>query len=284
MIYSRNMTQVQTFHHTDFGFRLQCVYVDGDAWFKADDAAAILGYTNTAEAISGFDDDDAKTLRELIPEISVGCVAFYAHRDTFKSMCGIFELAQMSQHQEANNFRKWLWSDIIKGLHKMLHPHLESCSNNEEEEEEEESLCVRLIKHIRKTYPDAVAFVGRSDNQHVGGVLKGWQSGVLVIRGTPNGIANVCPVNLDQSYESAVVALHEHYQETFKGAKRVAKNEEEEEEWYDFSTNRNPKYWLRKFNKTTLMKECDRRGLIVNDPMMTLNLAIVEALITADTI
>ncbi len=60
--------------------------------------------------------------------------------------------------------------------------------------------------------------------------------------------------------------------------------EQEEDEWYDFSTNRNPKYWLRKFNKTGLMKECDKRGVIINNPMMTLSVRIIEALIAADTI
>jgi len=199
------MTQIQTFHHTDFGFRLQCVCVEGDAWFKADDAAAILGYTDTLEAISGFDNDDAKTLRELIPGVTVDRMAdFHAPWEIFISVYGIFELVQKSQHQEAHNFRRWLWSDVIKGIRKMANPHLEGCSvKNEEEEEEEEE---------------------------------------------------------------------------------EAPTEDDEEEWYDFSTNRNPKYWLRKFNKTALMKECDKRGVIINNPMMTLNVRIIEALIAADTI
>ena len=66
--------------------------------------------------------------------------------------------------------------------------------------------------------------------------------------------------------------------------KLTAKDVEDYEEWCDFSTNRNPKYWLRKFNKTALMKECDKRGVIVDNPMMTLNVVIIKALIDADTI
>ena len=66
--------------------------------------------------------------------------------------------------------------------------------------------------------------------------------------------------------------------------KPPAKDVEDDEEWCDFSTNRNPKYWLRKFNKTALMKECDKRGVIVDNPMMTLNVVIIKALIDADTI
>jgi prophage antirepressor-like protein len=199
------MTQIQTFNNTDFGFRLQCVCVDGEAWFKADDAAVILGYTNTAEAISGFDDDDAKTLRELLPDLTVDCLAdFYAHRDIFISVYGICDLVQKSQSRDAREFKRWLWSDVIKWVRKMAPPHLESCSNNEGEEEETEE--------------------------------------------------------------------------------EEEEEDDEEEEWYDFSSSRNPKYWLRKFNKTALMKECDKRGVIIDNPMMTLNIKIIEALIAADTI
>jgi hypothetical protein len=180
----------------------------------------------------------------------------------------------------------------------MAPPHLESCSNNEgeeeeteeeeedeeEDEEDEESLCARLIKYIHKAYPDAFAFVGRNESQHVDGILKGWQSGILVMRGTPDGFTNVFPVSLDQSYESVVIALHEHYKEAFKKGSAPVENEEEEEEWYDFSTNSNPKYWLRMFSKTALMRECDKRGVIIDNPMMTLNVRIIEALIAADTV
>ena len=119
------MTQIQTFNNTDFGFRLQCVCVDGEAWFKADDAAVILGYTNTAEAISGFDDDDAKTLRELLPDLTVDCLAdFYAHRDIFIYVYGIFDLVQKSQSRDAREFKRWLWSDVIKWVRPWHRPIL----------------------------------------------------------------------------------------------------------------------------------------------------------------
>jgi prophage antirepressor-like protein len=65
----------------------------------------------------------------------------------------------------------------------------------------------------------------------------------------------------------------------------VERDEDQEEEWHDFSINTDPKYWLRKMmNKTALMKECDKRGVIIDNPMMTLNVKIIEALIAADTI
>ena len=115
----------------------------------------------------------------------------------------------------------------------MAHPHLEGCYNNEEEkeeedeeeeeEEDEESLRARLIKYIRKAYPDAFAFVSRNESQHVDGILKGWQSGILVTRGMPDGFTNVFPVSLDQSYESVVNSFHEPYKEAFRKASPLLK-------------------------------------------------------------
>jgi hypothetical protein len=56
------------------------------------------------------------------------------------------------------------------------------------------------------------------------------------------------------------------------------------EEEHDFSTNNNPKYWVRRLkNKNALLKECDKRGIIIDNPMTTLNTKIVEALIATDS-
>ena len=56
------MTAIQTFQNSSF--KVQCVCIDGEPWFRATDVATISGYTSTA-AINGFDDGDAKTLGEL---------------------------------------------------------------------------------------------------------------------------------------------------------------------------------------------------------------------------
>ena len=41
---------------------------------------------------------------------------------------------------------------------------------------------------------------------------------------------------------------------------------------------------LRSFNKAALMKECDKRGVIIDNPTMTLTVVIIKALIDAGTI
>ena len=202
-----------------------------------------------------------------------------------------------SKKQDANKFNRWVWSDIIPVVRRKAScTPPEHCSDDDddeestcsedsmvgrEEEEDEESLCSRLIKYIHKAYPDAEVMVGHGEHQRVNGYLKGWQSGIVVIRKLQNGLPDVFAINLDQSYETVVIFLHEHYKEVCKGAKPLV--EDDEEEWYDFATNSNPK--LRKLkNKTALMKECDKRGVIIDNPTMTLNIDIIKALIAADSI
>ena len=58
------MTQIQTFENSSF--KVQCVCVSGEPWFRGRDVATILGYNNTTQAlIKNVDDDDKKKMEEL---------------------------------------------------------------------------------------------------------------------------------------------------------------------------------------------------------------------------
>ena len=148
------------------------------------------------------------------------------------------------------------------------------------------------------------------------GYLKGYVGGqpdIMLIRGLPNGNQDVFAIELknpsgagelnkkqaeyherlllechvktvvSSKYEEVVIALHEHYKEVMARAQLPAIADKQDEE-HDFSTSSNLKYWIRKLkNKTALLKECDKRGIIIDNPMTTLNTKIVEALIAADS-
>jgi hypothetical protein len=185
----------------------------------------------------------------------------------------------------------------------------------------EDALHYKVIKYIRATYPDAETIVGlgehlQTDHQRMDGYLKGYVGGqpdIMVLRGLPNGNQDVFAIELknpngagelnekqaeyherlllqchvktivSSKYEEVVIALHEHYKEVFVRAQLLAIADKREEE-HDFSTNNNPKYWVRRLkNKNALLKECDKRGIIIDNPMTTLNTKIVEALIATDS-
>ncbi len=101
------MSEFQTFQYNSFP--LECVCVDGEPWFRATHVATILGYPDTMEAISGFDDDDAKTLRELIPDLTPQCMDdFYERRANFLSAYGVSCLVYKSNTQDADKFKRWI--------------------------------------------------------------------------------------------------------------------------------------------------------------------------------
>ena len=187
---------IETFRYTSYP--VQCVCVDGgEPWFRGDHVARILGYTNIAKALFELDDDDTKTLGELLAS---------SNTDLFISVYGLLCLVHACKKPDARVFRRWVWSDIIRVIRMSIPP--DHCSYDDDDEDDVES----------------------------------------------------------------------------KWSVDATQGKVEEEPWHDFSTNRNPKYWLRKFNKTALMKECDKRGVIIDNPMMTLNVKIIGALIAADTI
>ena len=59
------MTQIQTFQYTSF--KVQCICINGDPWFRGKDVAWVLGYVNTMQAlIKHVDEDDKLMLSELL--------------------------------------------------------------------------------------------------------------------------------------------------------------------------------------------------------------------------
>lgn len=185
----------------------------------------------------------------------------------------------------------------------------------------EDGLHYKVIRYIRTTYPDVQTIAGlgeyqTTDHQRMDGYLKGYVGGqpdIMLIRGLPNGSQDVFAIELknpsgtgelnkkqtdyherllqkchvktvvSSKYEEVVIALHEHYKEVLARAQLPAIADIQEEE-HDFSTSSNQKFWIRKLkNKTALLKECDKRGIIIDNPMSTLNTKIVEALIAADS-
>ncbi len=58
------MTQIQTFQNSSF--KVQCVCVSGEPWFRGRDVATVLGYTISRKAIiDHVKEDDKRELEEL---------------------------------------------------------------------------------------------------------------------------------------------------------------------------------------------------------------------------
>ena len=321
------MTQIQTFQNASF--KVQCVCVSGEPWFRGLDIATVLGYVNSRKAIGDHVDDDDKM---KIGEVSKGNETLRlpgnSKNTVFINESGLYSLILRSEKPQAKTFKKWVTSEVLPKIRKTgSYSALGHYSSNDISWKEvfetavgrEDALHYKVIKYIRATYPDAETIAGlgehqTTDHQRMDSRLKGYIAGqpdIMVLRGLPNGRQDVFAIELknpsgaralnrkqeeyherlllkchvktvvSSKYEEVVIALHEHYKEVFARAQLPAITDKQDEE-HDFSTSSNLKYWIRKLkNKTALLKECDKRGIIIDNPMITLNTKIVEALIAA---
>jgi len=323
------MTQIQTFQNSSF--KVQCVCVSGEPWFRGRDVATVLGYTNSRKAIiDHVDEDDKKNLEELQGGNETLRLDSNEKNTIFLNEPGLYSLMMRSKKPEAKTFKKWVCSEVLPAIRKKgtysLPGHY--CSNEitwpevrEKAAGREDALHYRVIEYIRNTYPDAETIAGlgehlQTKHQRMDGYLKGYVGGqpdIMVLRGLPNGNQDVYSIELknpngkgklsqkqvdyhehllskchvqtfvSNSYEEVVIALHEHYKEVFARTKTLAIVDTQEEE-YDFSTNSRPNYWMARLkNKTALIRECDKRGVIIDNAMTTLNAKIIEALVAADS-
>ena len=94
------MTQIQTFQNASF--KVQCVCVSGEPWFKGLDIATVLGYTNSRKAIIDHVDDDDKMKFE---EVSKGNETLRlpgnSKNTVFINESGLYSLIMRSEKPEA---------------------------------------------------------------------------------------------------------------------------------------------------------------------------------------
>ena len=98
------MTQIQTFQNSCF--KVQCVCVDSQSWFRGKDVATILGYNNTTQAIRvNVDDDDKKKMEEL-GKLSDSSRDANAKNSIFIDESGLYSLILRSEKPEAKTFKE----------------------------------------------------------------------------------------------------------------------------------------------------------------------------------
>ena len=94
------MTQIQTFENSSF--KVQCVCVSGEPWFKGRDVATVLGYANTTKAIiNNVEEDDKKKMEELGNPCE-GLLDANARKTIYINESGLYSLIMRSEKPEAN--------------------------------------------------------------------------------------------------------------------------------------------------------------------------------------
>jgi prophage antirepressor-like protein len=98
---------------------LNVVIIDDTPWFRGNDVAAALGYTNPHQAIiSHVDNEDRAKLGELGPLGNRGPLNHNDSLQTFISESGLYSLVLLSRKEEANAIRRWVTKDVMPSIRK----------------------------------------------------------------------------------------------------------------------------------------------------------------------
>jgi prophage antirepressor-like protein len=189
------------------------VMCKNEAWFRAQDVATVLGYSNTRQAVAAHVTPKyIRTLTELrqeaagnnvcpadfIPEASVGRPANYINES------GVYELIFHSKKTEALQFRAWIVEEVL--------PQIVRTGRYELKQEQvqllnETDLHYKVVQFLRKSFPEAIVVAGLGELQDTKekridaknkGYTKGqsdllilnrtrWHNGLAIELKTPNG-------------------------------------------------------------------------------------------------
>lgn len=104
------MNNLQIFKNADFG-EIRTVTIDNEPWFVGKDAAEILGYTDTNQAIRKHVDDEDKLTRQFNGSGQ--------NRDmTVINESGVYALVFSSKLPKAKEFKRWITSEVIPSIRK----------------------------------------------------------------------------------------------------------------------------------------------------------------------
>ena len=98
---------------------LNAVMVNETPWFRGNDVASALGYTNPHQALlAHVDDDDRAKLGDLGPLANRGPLNHNDRLQTFVSESGLYSLIMRSQKDEAKVIKRWITKDVLPSIRK----------------------------------------------------------------------------------------------------------------------------------------------------------------------
>ncbi len=105
------MTEIQPFTFPATGQQIRAILIDGEPWFVARDALAVLGLTNITEALRSLDEDEFTTT-EVVDATGRQQQMYLV------SESGLYSLILRSRKVEAKAFKRWLTHDVLPTIRK----------------------------------------------------------------------------------------------------------------------------------------------------------------------
>jgi anti-repressor protein len=111
----------EVFRFPDTGQGVRVVTIDGEPWFAAADACAVLGLAHTGSALRILDDDERQTLRYSRSEGVLSehtATGQRVQRLVFIAESGLYSLIVRSQVPGAVAFRRWVTHEVLPQIRK----------------------------------------------------------------------------------------------------------------------------------------------------------------------
>ena len=98
-------------------WKVNCLMVNNKPWFRATDIAKVLGYVNTAKAISQHitNIDNKKKFEELV-NTETGLTDYHEKISFFINEPGLYTLIMKSNMPDAIQFQEWVTSDVLPSI------------------------------------------------------------------------------------------------------------------------------------------------------------------------
>ena len=103
------MSTLQKFHFNSQ--QVRTVIIDGEPWFVAKDACAVLGIRNVSDAVSRLDEDGVGTT-EVIDSLG------RKQQASSVDLSALYELIFMSRKPDAKKFRRWVTREVLPSIRK----------------------------------------------------------------------------------------------------------------------------------------------------------------------
>ena len=108
-------SQCEIFNHPEFG-NLRCIEIDGEPWFVGKDAAAALGYADTAKAIRAHVDAEDKQIIKVDEMATLDVKSNFGM--TIINESGLYSLIFGSKLESAKRFKHWVTSEVLPCIRK----------------------------------------------------------------------------------------------------------------------------------------------------------------------
>lgn len=167
------MNEIKMFKNESFG-EVRTIERNGEAWFIGKDVAAVLGYSDTADALKKHVDAEDKVLLKQgeMPTLKMSNFGAYIINES-----GLYSLVLSSKLPTAKQFKRWVTTEVIPSIRKTggyfatPKTYVEALRALADAEEEKERLALENneMKPKAEFYDDVT---GSSDTIEIGKVAK----------------------------------------------------------------------------------------------------------------